>query len=79
MKVDKQDLLQLARLKKLFEDGTFPLRVQEIKPFSEVYAWISEISGRISTEITKQAEKKPVIKKQKKKVAKSGDNSRQSS
>lgn len=82
MKVTEKDLLNLVRIKKLLDEGTFPLQKREVQVFAETYNWLSEMSKNISLELKHQANNKvkPVAKKKtKKKVVKGGDNSRQSS
>lgn len=65
MQVNEKDLLNLARLKKLLEDGTFPLKLREVQPFVESVNWIGDMSKRVSVELKKP---KPSAKKKKKKV-----------
>ena len=63
MKVTEDDLLNLARLKKLLEDGTFPLQKREVQPFVEVINWQVDMSKRVHAELNKP---KPQVKKKKK-------------
>lgn len=53
MQVTEKDLLNLARLKKLLEDGTFPLMKREVQSFVEVINWQVDMSKRVSAELNK--------------------------
>ena len=56
-------------LKKVLEDGTFPLKVREVQAFAALYKWAAELEQKIDSSLShleklqKDVEKKSVVKK----------------
>ena len=72
-----EDIAASRGLKKVLDDGTFPLMAKEINAFSLVYRWVDGLESKIEAAIKDQEKipkKEKTVKKKKKSKKKSKKN-----
>ena len=60
----RDDLFLAKGLKKILDDGTFPLKAREVSAFAKVYAWAGDLEHKINKYI-QENKMKPIEPKKK--------------